>query len=1245
SAVGLEPLAARSNYLRGNDQSKWQTDVPHYGRVRYQDVYPGIDIEYYGSSGAMEFDFLVRPGADPGRIRMEFEGAAGIEIDDDGDLILRKGEHELRHRKPLIYQTVSGQRAEIEGRYNLEKDGTVTFRLSDYDAGLTVVIDPLIEWQETIGGSGDDEFSAVAIGPDGTIHVAGRTESTDIPVMNGLQSVNQGGPSDAYIAIFRPDGTLISATFLGGSGRDEANDIVVDRNGVVYVIGTTNSPNFPITEGAFQRSFGGGDADAFVTIFSPSFPNGSDLVGSTYLGGPGLELGTGIALDNQRSGFFVTGATFGNGFPVTQGAFQTDFMGEADAFVSKFNSAGTELIASTLFGGAGLDIPVDIDVDADGNPYITGATDSPDVPITDNAFQPLPGGGVDVFVAKFPGDLDDLDFGTYLGGPGDDRPEGADLDSFGGVWIGGSTTGGLPTTPNAPNPDYLGGPTDGFLARIAVTDRSQSVPPGGFLARIVVPDRNQSVPPGGLGLLNGEPLVTYTGDENRNSVLDVQVVSDHGRGLVITSESYFSADPARVKGCGDDPLLGPTTKIIIFNLTTGMLIDTPDGNCIFDGQILDLETDPFFNFGKVFGSGFVFTDTGSDATVIQIDTDSVFESAAGADLELTKRLIGVVGGGINLNTMLAFDVIVRNKGPDPATNVRVTDTLPRGFVYESGAAAGCTQADRELMCDVGTIPPGEREMIKVLARTGTATGRFINIARATADNLIGPERIAQSSIQVSHRVDLRLTKTLVRSDSNELEYRYEVENKSEDREAMDLRLDDVLPPELLDPQFESSRGDCRLNLASPLVRTANSTLNCTLEALPAGEKWVVTLRGRPKDLRATISNRAIVRAGETQAIATSEATFVKEDGAAAADVGLLLIMRPSDEGGMCAGLDAAVSNQGLDAAAGVQVDISQITSANVTKIDPDCSGSGRSINCSIGKLNPDEFRLLKFTVCAANSAANARFRGLATAETPDPDPTNNAASTGAELDDLGSVRIFGINSSSGFHRREVVSPGSDPSLFGEGLAGETIVADRVPLLLELGGVSVELNGIPAPLIFVSPNQINFQTPWELQADAKATVVVRNNGGESLPAKVFIVPFNPGIFTTTQTGSGQAAVLVAGTVAIAAPEASIPGAVTRPVKIGEFISIFATGLGAVDNQPPTGAASPASPLARTKTNPVVTIGGVEAGLTFSGLAPGFVGLYQVNAQVAAGTPVGDAVDLLLSSGLVPSNAVTIAVAPR
>ena len=462
-----------------------------------------------------------------------------------------------------------------------------------------------------------------------------------------------------------------------------------------------------------------------------------------------------------------------------------------------------------------------------------------------------------------------------------------------------------------------------------------------------------------------------------------------------------------------------------------------------------------------------------------------------------------------------------------------------------------------------------------------------------------------------------------------------------------MRIDDTLPPELFGEELEISRGNCNLNQASPLVPTAQSTLNCTLDALPPGDTWTIRVDGRPKDLRAQIFNRATVDADQASTFDSDSATVNKTDGAAAADLEVLLwnFGAPGDADPMCRSLGANVFNRGPDDAAGVRLEIDQISAANLRTIDPLCSASGTRLNCDLGGIAAFSSKPLQFVVCAEDQPENVRFRGVVTATTPDPDPTNDVDRSAAALDpSTENVRILpgGAVSSSGFHRGLVVSPGSDPSLFGEGFADEIIVADTVPLPRELGGVSVELNGIPAPLIFVSPNQINFQTPWELQKDTKATVVVRNKGYESLPAEVIIAPFNPGIFAINQMGFGQAAVLVANTASLAAPAGSVKG--SRPVKIGEFISIFATGLGAVDNRPPTGAVTPRSPLARTKTKPVVAIGGVNAPVSFSGLAPDFVGLYEVNAKVAEGTPTGDAVELLLTAGEVPSNQVTIAVEP-
>ena len=188
------------------------------------------------------------------------------------------------------------------------------------------------------------------------------------------------------------------------------------------------------------------------------------------------------------------------------------------------------------------------------------------------------------------------------------------------------------------------------------------------------------------------------------------------------------------------------------------------------------------------------------------------------------------------------------------------------------------------------------------------------------------------------------------------------------------------------------------------------------------------------------------------------------------------------------------------------------------------------------------------------------------------------------------------------------------SVFGTSLAFSTLVAESVPLSTSLGGSSVQIDGIAAPLFFVSPGQINFQVPWELLGQTQASITVTSNGVMSDPRTVDLAPFHPGIFATNAAGTGQGAILISATGEVAAPSGSIPGRATRPVNRGEFISIFSTGLGAVTNQPATGAPAPANPLSMTTATPSVTIGDVPGTMSFSGLSPGFVGLYQVNVLV-------------------------------
>jgi len=210
-----------------------------------------------------------------------------------------------------------------------------------------------------------------------------------------------------------------------------------------------------------------------------------------------------------------------------------------------------------------------------------------------------------------------------------------------------------------------------------------------------------------------------------------------------------------------------------------------------------------------------------------------------------------------------------------------------------------------------------------------------------------------------------------------------------------------------------------------------------------------------------------------------------------------------------------------------------------------------------------------------------------------------------------------------------VSPGSIVSDFGAGFAAPTNQ-----------GTAVQLDGFPAFVLGVSPGQINFQVPWELAGHSQAALTISSGGVMSNPGTISLSAYSPGIFSTDSSGRGQGAVLLAGTAFVAAPSGTFPGA--RPVSRGDFISIFCTGLGPVTNQPKSGGPASSDPLSITATTPTVTIGTAEAPVVFSGLAPYFVGLYQVNAQVPASAPTGDAIPLALNIGGLNSNTVTIAV---
>jgi hypothetical protein len=395
--LGQEELPGKVNYLVGSNARTWRTNIATYARVTYRDLYPGIDLTYYGRAGQLEYDFVVRPGADLRRILVGFSGAEKLEVDAQGDLLLRTGPEVIRQRKPIAYQEVNGMRREIPASYVLKGAHRVAFKVAAHDSNRPLIIDPALFYSTYLGGSLTDGGQGIAVDSAGNAYVTGLTNSPGFPTATGAFQSTPAGGFDAFVTKLNAVGSaLVYSTYLGGRGDDFGLGIAVDAAGNASLTGYTDSPNFPTTPAAFQPA-PGGSLDAFVTKLNSS---GSVLIYSTYLGGSGDDVGQGIKLDSLGN-TYVTGFTASTNFPTSVAAFQDALAGSFDAFVTKLDLAGSApLVYSTYLGGDSDDRGYAVAVDSSGNAYVTGYTTSTNYPITPGAFQTSYAGGADGFVTK-----------------------------------------------------------------------------------------------------------------------------------------------------------------------------------------------------------------------------------------------------------------------------------------------------------------------------------------------------------------------------------------------------------------------------------------------------------------------------------------------------------------------------------------------------------------------------------------------------------------------------------------------------------------------------------------------------------------------------------------------------------------------------------------------------------------------------------------------------------------------------
>jgi uncharacterized protein (TIGR03437 family) len=509
---GIDLLAARANYLLGNDPAKWRSGVPLFGRAIYRGLYPGVDLMFHGDQGAVEYDFVVRPGASVRPIAFEISGASAVRLMPDGELAIATAAGELRWRKPVVYQTIDGIRREISGRF-VRHGRRVSFALGPYDQTRAVIIDPTLTYASYLGGSNDDAARGMAVDASGNMYITGFTQSNNMPVTSGVFQTSYHGnvgvvlAGDVFVAKFTASGAFAYVTYVGGTQDDVGSAIAVDGAGNAYVTGYTDSADFPTIAGSFQTTFQGSGGSKWYGPVGDAFafklnPAGSALVYSTYLGGSLDDRGTAIAVDSAGNAY-VGGDTISTNFPVLH-AYQSTYKGGGgspafccgdpepfinfgDGFITKLNPAGTGLVYSTYFGGSLDDTVSSLAIDSSGDVYFGGSTLSTDFPIL-NAYQSQFGGAAgpntqpvitmgDGYVAKL-SPTGSLLYSTYLGGSSDDAVTALAIDGTGAAYVTGfSSSANFPVSKTAAHPNFSGPSTvtgqrgfvwgDAFAAKIS----------------------------------------------------------------------------------------------------------------------------------------------------------------------------------------------------------------------------------------------------------------------------------------------------------------------------------------------------------------------------------------------------------------------------------------------------------------------------------------------------------------------------------------------------------------------------------------------------------------------------------------------------------------------------------------------------------------------------------------------------------------------------------------------------------
>ncbi len=1070
----LDPLPGLVNYFLGQNPDEWRIGIHTYGRIRYQDVYPGIDLVYYGGQGQLEYDFVLRPGADPENIRLRFEGADGIEMDDAGGLVVHLGDGTVRWPKPVVYQDIQGIRKTLPGEYLLKGREEVAFQVRGYDPTSPLVIDPVLVYSSYLGGNNRDESDAIFVDRGGSVYLTGETTSPNFPTATPFRATPIG-TNDVFVTKFNSTGTaLLYSTYLGGTGNDFGLGIAVDSGGNAYVTGQTESTNFP-TKNAFQSSAGGGGfSDAFLFKLGPA---GSNLLYSTYFGGPNIESGNGIAVDASGK-VYLAGETYsGSGFPTTFKPFQQNAGGGLDGFVAKFDPAivgGNSLIYSGWLGGVEDERATAIAVDAAGNAYVVGEAFSFDFSTSTfpvlNALQgSYGGGGSDAFVAKINAAGSAVLFATFFGGDGEDCAFAVTLDASNNIYLTGQTSSlNFPTTLDAQQPSIGDG---GYFGTM---DAFVSKMPSAGSTLLYSTYLGGNIDEAGTGIaVDGSGQVYVTGETDSE---DFPVTT--------------GADQAVYGGGADDVFVaklnpaapGPSGLVyssylgkIGLDTANGIGLDT-NGNFYICGQTYSAAS---FStpgvFQPSFGGGF------SDAFVAKFATPS----------DLSVSLVASPSPVI-VNSNLTYTLVVNNNGRATFTGVNLTNKIPTGVQFLSLAnnRGSCANSAGTITCSFGTLTNNASATVTVVVKP-TSPGTLTNTATLTANEpeintannrpvlLTGVQGIADVAVSQVDAPDPVFV-------GSNLTYTITVTNKGP-WPATQIMLSDYLAANVDFISATASQGDYSFGFGSILF---------DLGTLAANSSATATVVVSPSTLT-PVTNQVVVSAFDVDPSTANNTSIITTAVTPYADLAVSAIASPSP---VVVGNNLTntiiVTNQGpLNASSVVLTNRLPSGPIYVSAIatQGSCSRSGNTVSCSLGTINNGAS--VKVTIVTTPTAEGLLTNVInVSSSSAEPGTTDNIVTNIASAVLLADAAVS-------------ISDAPDPVNVGSNLVYSILVTNRG--FSTLNGISLS-DTLPGGVNFVSA------TPSQGSCSRVGGVVTCSLG--SLPSQVgavitvTVTPPTPGFLT-------------------------------------------------------------------------------------------------------------------------------------